>query len=104
MSTTRKPRWYGEGLGPAQGYGTGLCFRPGTCILTLRNLCGQWRGDGDEVTLLAAIVDGHLAPLTQIVHVAVALVHELFQGEVPIHQHTCMGRRQQLVRDGDLRG
>lgn len=71
--------------------------RPKTCILTLRHLCGQWRRDGDEVTLLAAIVNGHLAPLARVVHVAVALGHELFQGVVPIHQHACEGQRQQLL-------
>ena len=39
-------------------------------VLTLGDLCGQWRGDGDEVALPAAVVDGHLAPLAQVAHVA----------------------------------
>lgn len=52
------------------------------------------------MALPAAIVDRHLAPLAQVVHIAVALGHKLFQGVVPIHQHTCEGRRQQLVGVG----
>lgn len=57
-------------------------------ILTLRDLCGQWRGDGDKVALIAAIVDRHLAPLPQVTHIAIALSHEQFQGVVTIHQYT----------------
>ena len=57
-------------------------------VLTLGDLCGQWRGDGDEVALPAAVVDGHLAPLAQVAHVAVALGHEQLQGVVPVHEHT----------------
>lgn len=49
------------------------------------------------MTLLAAVVNGHLAPLARVVHVAVALGHELFQGVVPVHQHACEGRGQQLL-------
>ena len=63
-------------------------------ILTLGDLRGQWRGDGDKVALPAAVVDGHLAPLAQVAHVAVALGHEELQGVVPVHEHTCSGRRQ----------
>lgn len=71
----------------------GVCG-PGACILTLRDLRGQWRGDGDEMALPAAIVDGHLAPLAQVAHVAVALGHEQFQGVVPVHEHAWCRRRQ----------
>lgn len=56
--------------------------------LTLRDLCGQRGGDGDEVALLAAIVNGHLAPLARVIHVAVALGHEQFQRVVAVHEHT----------------
>lgn len=100
-SPAGKSPWDGEGPGLSRGT---TWSRPGACVLTLRNLCGQWRGDGDEVALPAAIVDRHLAPLAQVVHVAVALGHKLFQGVVPIHQHTCGGRRQRLVGVGDPRG
>lgn len=57
-------------------------------ILTLRDLCGQWRGNGDEVALLAAIVNRHLASLAWVIHVAVALGHEQLQRVVPVHEHT----------------
>lgn len=100
ISPAGKPPWDGEGLGLSRGTTWSVWSRPGACVLTLRNLCGQWRGDGDEVALPAAIVDRHLAPLAQVVHIAVALGHKLFQGVVPIHQHTCEGRRQQLVGVG----
>lgn len=56
------------------------------------------------MALPAAVVDGHLAPLAQVVRVAVALGHKLFQGVVSIHQHTCEGGRRQLVGVGVLGG
>lgn len=57
-------------------------------VLTLRDLRSQWRGNGDEVTLLAAVVNGHLASLAWVTHVAVALGHEQLQRVVPVHEHT----------------
>lgn len=56
-------------------------------VLTLRDLCGQWRGNGDEVALLAAVVNGHLSSLAWVIHVAVALGHEQLQRVVPVHEH-----------------
>lgn len=57
-------------------------------VLTLRDLRGQRRGDGDKVALPAAVVHGHLAALAQVTDVAVALGHEQLQGVVPVHEHT----------------
>lgn len=57
-------------------------------VLTLWDLRGQWRGDGDEVAILAAVVHGHLAPLARVADVTVALGHEQLQGIVSVHEHT----------------
>lgn len=40
------------------------------------------------MALLAAIVNGHLAPLAWVTHVAIALGHEQLQRVVPVHEHT----------------
>lgn len=91
--TGRPPRKATEGPGPAQGYDAGLRAAGLGPVLTLRDLRGQWRGDGDEVALPAAVVHGHLAPLARVAHVAVALGHEQLQGVVPVHEHTWGGGR-----------
>lgn len=43
------------------------------------------------MSLLAAVVHRHLAALAQVVDIAIALGHELLQGEVPVHQHAWRG-------------
>lgn len=74
---------------PTESYATGMaCMRFRVHVLTLRDLRSQWRGNGDEVTLLAAVVNGHLASLAWVTHVAVALGHEQLQRVVPVHEHT----------------
>ena len=69
--------------------------------LTLGYLGGERGGDGDEVEVLAAVVDRHLAPLPQVICVGVALGHEGVQGEATVHQHayrtTDPTTRQQLT-------
>lgn len=57
--------------------------------LTLRNLSGQRRGDGDKVQVFGAIVDGHLPALAEVIYVSVALSHEQIQRKPTIHQHSC---------------
>lgn len=61
-----------------------------TCAqLTLRNLSGQRGGDGDKVQVPAAIVDGHLSALAEVVGVGVALSHEQIQRKSSVHQDSC---------------
>lgn len=75
--------------GSTESYATGIaCMRFRVHVLTLRNLRGQWGGNGDKVALLAAIVNGHLASLAWVIHIAVALGHEQLQRVVPVHEHT----------------
>lgn len=75
--------------GPTESYATGIaCMRFRVHILTLRDLRGQWRGNGDKVALLAAVVNRHLASLAWVIHIAVALGHEQLQRVVPVHEHT----------------
>lgn len=57
--------------------------------LTLRYLSGQRGGDGDKVQVPAAIVDGHLSALPEVVGVGVALGHEQIQGKSSVHQDSC---------------
>ena len=58
--------------------------------LTLRHLSTKGAGDGHEVVLHRAVVHGHLPSLALVIHVAVALVHELLDGVAAVHQHSCI--------------
>lgn len=62
--------------------------------LTLRNLSGQRRGDGDKVQIFAAVVDGHLPALAEVIGVGVTLSHEQFQRKTAVHQHSCRAAQE----------
>lgn len=62
--------------------------------LTLRNLCGQRRRDGDKVQVFGAVVDGHLPALAEVVGVGVTLSHEQIQRKTTIHQHSCRAAQE----------
>ena len=65
-------------------------------LLTLGNLSGQRGGDGDEVQVFAAVMDGHLPALAEVVGVGVALSHEQIQRKTPVHQHSCQATEELL--------
>lgn len=57
--------------------------------LTLRDLGGQGRRDGDEVVVFAAVVHRHLSAFPHVIRVPVALSHEQVQREAAVQQHSC---------------
>ena len=54
----------------------------------MRNLRGQRRRDGDEVQVLATVVDRHLPAFAEVISVGIALRHEHVQGEPTVHKYS----------------
>ena len=52
------------------------------------HLCCESGGDGDVVMLPGTVMHWHLPTFTDIVHVTIALRHELMQWESPVQQDT----------------